>query len=178
MNKPIALSLGLLFLILLGSVFGGVWYLSSRTYDDPADIMSVANNIWPLQIPADMPPDFAINLFGAEGAHFGSVEPVKNMIWVARFPIPEETDAVVNWDFKLDEDWAGSKLSETASGTYSVPYQGETLQADFREGEDPDGLVFRSILLKRNDGEGHEITVAWFGPADKATEARFTAMFQ
>jgi hypothetical protein len=178
MNKPVALSLGLLFLILLSSVLGGVWYLSSRTYDQPADVIAVADAIWPLNIPADMEPDFAINLFGAEGAHFGKVLPVKDMIWLARFPVAEETDAKVNWDFKLSDDWDAAKLTETASGTYQVPYQDEMLQAEFREGEDADGLVFRTIVLKREDGEGREVTVAWFGPAESATEARFAGMFQ
>jgi len=100
------------------------------------------------------------------------------MIWLARFPLPEETDAVVNWDFKIEEDWTAYQLTETASGTYQIPYQGEMLQADFREGEDADGLVFRTIVLKRNDGEGHDVTVAWFGPAESATEARFASMFK
>lgn len=178
MKKPVALVLGLLLLILLGTVVGGMWYLNKQVYRDPADVIAAADAIWPLKIPADMPPDIAIDLFGAEGAHFGTMEPVKNMIYVARFPVVENPDGVVNWNFKLEEDWEEFGLTEVASGTYQVPYKDEILQAEFREGEDVDGVVYRSILLMRRDGEGHEISVGWFGPGESATEARFLSMFE
>ncbi len=178
MKKPVAFFLGLLLLILLVSVGGSLWYIFDRTYSDPADVIAVADRIWPLKIPDDMPPEFAINVFGAEGAHFGTTEPDTNMIFIARFPVAEETDAVVNWDFKIDAEWDADGLGEQASGTYQIPYQGEMLEAQFREGENDAGQVFRSVLLKRMDGETHEITVAWYGPADQVTEARFASLFQ
>ncbi len=180
MNKPLVVATGVVLLILLSTVLGSLWYISSHTYDEPAKILELSNQILPLQMPADMRPIHGRDLVGVQLAIFGQFDefdkPV-DALRVTSYPLSDEDNTDSNWDFMIDGDWKQAQLTQTASGDFAIPYQGEQWNASFREGTKRSGEVYRALSLKR-EIDGKMIAIYWLGPDASASMARFTALFQ
>jgi len=179
MNKPLVFATGVVLLILLSTVLGSLWYISSHSFEDPAEILELSNQILPLQVPADMQPIHARDLVGVQLAIFGQFDefdkPV-DALRVTSYPLSDEDDTDSNWDFMIDGDWEQAGLTQTSSGDFAIPYQGEQWNASFREGTKEGGELYRALFLKR-EIDGKMVAIYWLGPDTSASIARFTALF-
>jgi hypothetical protein len=175
MKKPLTIFLAVLFVALVGGVVALMMYLKSGILSDPAEIRALAQEIVPIEVPAELRARQGVQFFGGKLAIFEGSD-VRNSLVLASFPAQAVERSEADWEVQTQINWeqfdANPKIEHSE---LAMIFRGMETIVSVSEITLENG-GYRGFLLQTEVEEERMLKIFRVGPIGDVDAAHFQAL--
>lgn len=174
MKKPFAIGCGLILAAIVGLIIWLLVYLKGGIVSDPTEVREISRSILPIEAPAGLEPELAVDLFGAKFAIFQGADE-RNSLVMAAIPKDAMEGSEAEWKAQTQIEWNEIDAEATTeSSTVTMQLGGQPIEVEVALTQTSTGS-YRSFLASIESGED-EIKIFRVGDAGTVTEAHFQSL--
>jgi hypothetical protein len=175
-KKPPSFFFGLLLVVVIAGLGSGTCYLSRSVVHEPAEVLALAQEIFPIHVPAELQPRVGWDRLGFRFASFKHKSGDQiNELLIASVPETDAQETDQSWSILSEENSKAKEIQMTEDGTFEVVVGGTAYPAMVSIGSNAEGQSYRAIRLRIPAGAG-SIEVFRLGPTEQVTQENFIAM--
>ncbi len=177
MSRNFKIGASVLLAVLVIGVGGFGWYLQRGVVHDPARVQELAAEIFPVQVPEGLKPEFGTDLFGFRSAFFRGLDEHDRLAF-ASYPSDTDGKSGAKWEIENQLDLEGEEgWTLVEKGSAEVLINGATHTFAWMTAEDHAQQLYRSMLLRIPGPERSHVFYRR-GPAPLATLESFSRLFE